>query len=470
MRKKHKGNLLPLASAFQYLKPIPSGCLSQRDAFGMAWPVNFNIIRSSGNHVAKQTLHFREIHKKNESQLQMSQSNAFCIFALYHYSMNIIITCGSASWGGLEMQSLKLALSLIGRGHSILLIVPEKSTLHRKAEEVNVPVVPLKWSDLNTPANIFRLRKIIGNFEPQIIHVQLSHDLWTIVPAMGRKTKAALVHTRRMAASQSKKDFFHKLLYKKLDVLLCISSFIKENAIQHLPVPAEKATIHFNGLNLRHYNPDQYDKLQSRNELGITKDAYVIGFLGRFTHMKGHLQYFEAGKILQQMYPEKKLFFLVAGGDSFGETEFGNGMREKGIQMLGRENVLYTGEVQNTPLVLSAMDVLAFPSHQESFGNVLCEAGAMKISVVASCNGGVPDIVVHDKTGLLVEPLNSTALADGLSQYILQPELAEKHGKNAFLFIREKFDEKKQTTLLEQIYADLVKKKNNNHEGSTQGQ
>jgi glycosyltransferase involved in cell wall biosynthesis len=361
------------------------------------------------------------------------------------------------------MQSLKLALSLIGSGHHVLMLVPEKSTIHRKAEEENVPAHSFKWTDLNTPVNIFRVKKIIRNFRPQIIHAQLSHDLWTIVPAMGRKAKVALVHTRRMAASRNKKDVFHKLLYKKLDVLLCISTFIKENAIQYLPVHAEKVNIHFNGLSLRQYNPDQYDKLQSRSELGINGDAYVIGFLGRFTHMKGHIQYFEAGKILQQMHPDKKLFFLVAGGDSFGEEEFGNGMRETGIQMLGRENLFYTGEVQNSPLVLSAMDVLAFPSHEESFGNVLCEAGAMKIPVVASSNGGVPDIVVHGKTGLLVEPLNSKALADGLSQYLLQPEMAEEHGKNASVFIREKFDEEKQTALLEQIYADLVKKKNKEH-------
>lgn len=370
--------------------------------------------------------------------------------------MNILLTCGSYSWGGLEMQTLNLAKSLTKEGNNILLLVPFHSTLQIKAVEETVQVKTLNWKNTLLIYNIFRIRKIIRDFSPDIIHTQLSHDLWALSPALSRKSKTPLVLTRRMASNVSKKDWLHRVLYRKVDLVLCVSSFIRDNMIQTSPVPPEKIKVHYNGLDPDLFNPELYDWKELRTLLGIHEETIVIGFLGRFSFMKGHREFFEAGQMLQQAHPDKKLLFLVAGGDSFGEEEFGRETRESGKVLLGEENVLYTGETRNSAEVLSVMDILAFPSHEESFGNVLCEAGAMKIPVVASNSGGVPDIVIHDQTGLLFEPKNSRALADGISEYIMHPEKVKGHGKAARCFIVDKFEKNKQIEFLKQEYIDLI--------------
>jgi glycosyltransferase involved in cell wall biosynthesis len=374
--------------------------------------------------------------------------------------MNILFTCGSYSWGGLEMQSLKLAISFRDKGHHVLLCVPHDSILQKKAIEAQISVATLHWKNINTVRNIFRFKTIIKTFRPRIVHAQLSHDLWALSPALSGNRNIALILTRRMASGHRKKDIFHRMLYKRINLLLCVSTFIRSNVIETAPVPPDKVKVHFNGLDLERFHPDACQRHQFRRKYHIPDEASVVGFLGRFTPMKGHREFFEAGKILQKNHTEKKLIFLVAGGDSHGEEEFGNKTRMEGIRLLGEQNIIYTGNVENTPEVLCATDILVFPSHEESFGNVLCEAGALEIPVVASNSGGVPDIVLHGKTGLLVRPKNPQAFAEAISFYLLNPETAKQHGQNAREWVTEKFSIEKQISRLEQLYVEVVKEKN----------
>lgn len=369
--------------------------------------------------------------------------------------MKIIFSCGSLSWGGLEMQTIKLALAFRLVGHQVLLLIPQGSTLQKKANEENLNAEVLDWNGIKTIPNIIKVKRILREFEADIVHTQLSHDLLLLSPSISKKSRTALIMTRRMSSGISKKDIFHTYLYSKIDLMLCISEFIKDNVIKTAPINPSKVKVHYNGLNLEKFKPNQYEKNQSRAFYKIPTDAFVIGFLGRFTFMKGHRELFEAGHSLVKKYPQLKLFFVVAGGDSFGEENFGNETRSMGLKLLG-DRIIYTGDITDTPKILSTMDILAFPSHEESFGNVLCEAGAMQIPVVASESGGVPDIVVNGKTGILVKAKDSIALENGISIYLDNPDLAKKHGANARTFVIEKFAEEKQIKELEQIYKELL--------------
>jgi glycosyltransferase involved in cell wall biosynthesis len=373
--------------------------------------------------------------------------------------VKIIFSCGSYSWGGLEMQTIKLARAFKSIGHEVLLLIPQDSTLFKKAQEEKLNAEALIWKGTKTIPNIIKVKRIIRDFEAEIVHTQLSHDLLLLSPSISKKSKTALLITRRMSSGISKKDFFHTYLYSKIDLMLCISEFIKDNVIKTAPIHPSKVKVHYNGLNLDKFNPMLYEKSTLRAFYKIPEDAIVIGFLGRFTLMKGHYELFEAGSILLKKYPHLNLLFVVAGGDSFGEEEYGNETRALGTELLG-DRVIYTGDTNDTPKVLSVMDILAFPSHEESFGNVLCEAAAMQIPVVASESGGVPDIVLRDETGILVKAKDSISLADGLSVYIDNPELAKQHAVNARKYVIDKFAEDKQVKELEDIYLKLILLKN----------
>ncbi len=102
--------------------------------------------------------------------------------------------------------------------------------------------------------------------------------------------------------------------------------------------------------------------------------------------------------------------------------------------------------------MLSAMDILAFPSHNESFGITLLEAMAIEIPVAASNNAGIPDIVVDGVTGLLVPPKNSSELSKALLKLIENPSLRKKLSEAAKKRVIENFDIKIIVTKLLNFY------------------
>lgn len=102
------------------------------------------------------------------------------------------------------------------------------------------------------------------------------------------------------------------------------------------------------------------------------------------------------------------------------------------------------------------MDMLAFPSHAEAFGNVAIEAMAMAKPVVSTNCDGVVDIVIDGTTGIQVPPKNSQALAEGLFKLIRDPTLCRKFGVAGRWRVEEMFDEEKQTAKLIEHYEKLI--------------
>ncbi len=83
----------------------------------------------------------------------------------------------------------------------------------------------------------------------------------------------------------------------------------------------------------------------------------------------------------------------------------------------------------NTPALYAAMDVLALPSHREGLPNVVLEAAAMALPVVATRIPGCVDAVQDSVTGILVPPRNVVALAEALQRYVTNPALRKMHGR-----------------------------------------
>ncbi len=102
-------------------------------------------------------------------------------------------------------------------------------------------------------------------------------------------------------------------------------------------------------------------------------------------------------------------------------------MESRGLGDVYKRQIL-TGFQKDIPRMLSAMDILAFPSYRESFGNTLLEAMAMQLPVVASNSGAVPEIVIDGETGLLVPPKDADQLAKKMLALIENPSLCHQMG------------------------------------------
>ena len=118
--------------------------------------------------------------------------------------------------------------------------------------------------------------------------------------------------------------------------------------------------------------------------------------------------------------------------------------------------VTFAGFRRDVPEVMASFDMLAFPSHAESFGVVLIEGMAMELPVVSTDCDGVVDIVVEGETGLYVPPRAPEKLASALLRLIDDPALRKRFGLAGRKRVLELFDRRRQIDRLEEIYAQVL--------------
>ncbi len=364
---------------------------------------------------------------------------------------NIIISCGSQSWGGLEMIALETARQL-SEFNNVIVVCYKNSILESNSRMLNLKTEPIFSKDSLLPASVKKMKSLLLENKTEIIHTHLSHDLWTLVPALiSSKSKAKLFLTKHMASGVRKKDILHKYLYRRVDGIFAVSNYIKESVINTCPVPVEKIHLIYDGIDTDKFKKELYNGIASRKSLNIGEDKLVIGIIGRITPGKGHEEFLEAAKIIlaQEI---KNIFFLVVGGASSSEKNYETKIKRLSVKFGLTNNILFTGFRNDIPEMLSAMDILAFPSHNESFGITLLEAMAIELPVAASNNAGIPDIVVDGVTGLLVPPKNSSELSKALLKLIENPSLRKKLSEAAKKRVIENFDIKIIVTKLLNFY------------------
>ena len=371
--------------------------------------------------------------------------------------MHIVQSCGSKSWGGLEMQTLKIALGLRDRGEEVTLFCVKDSTLQREAVKQDLKFESLFDGERGFARSISAMKSYLSNHPVELIHTHLSHDLWTIVPSVQLSgSRISIFLTKRMASDVKKKDVFHRYLYSHVDRIYAISNYIRRSVLRTCPVQEDKVVLQWNALSLESYHPEHYDRNEIRESLSLNSDVCVVGMVGRFTPGKGHSEFLRAAKILKNAF-KQKIAFLVVGGSSHGEEAYYRNIREFAAKILEKEGMIFTGFQEDIPRMMKAMDILAFPSHAESFGNILLEAMAMELPIVASSSGGVPDIVLPEETGLLVPPHDPEALADAISRLVKDKDLRKRLAAKGRQRVEKRFDFK---DYIEKLLSDYQEYKN----------
>jgi glycosyltransferase involved in cell wall biosynthesis len=367
--------------------------------------------------------------------------------------MKILQSCGSLSWGGLEITALKTSLMLSRNGHEVHLLCSCNSSLESEAKKNNIFTIPISFKNISLIKSIKGLIKIITHQSYKVIHTHLSHDLWAIVPALrfsGYNSKLFL--SKHMGSGVRKKDILHKYLYDRVNHIFAVSDYVKRAVLMTCPVKEEKISILHPGLSLEKYNQSDYSKTVLRKELNIPENTIVIGMTSRISPGKGHEEFLKAAKILRKT-TKTDMKFIIAGGASFGEEEYENKIKQLAGELGLADITLFTGFIKNLQKILAIFDIFVFPSHEESFGIALTEAMAMGLPAIASGNGGILDIAVNNRTGLLFPPKDYGALADSIKKLAENPDLRKSFGLEGRKRIEEIFKVEDELNKLEEFYA-----------------
>jgi glycosyltransferase involved in cell wall biosynthesis len=191
-----------------------------------------------------------------------------------------------------------------------------------------------------------------------------------------------------------------------------------------------------NGLDLTRFSRESVSTVriaEMKRVHGIDDGDYVIGFVGRLIPRKGVCELIEAWKVLREKIPTSKLLLV-------GPFENTQPLPSQTLKIISDDRrVLRTGFVANVEEYMCLMDVFVFPAHWEGFGNVLVQASACGLPIVATRVTGVYDAVNDGVSGTLVEKGDVFAIVDAVLRYHTNPRLAQEHGKKGGEWVREQF-------------------------------
>lgn len=214
---------------------------------------------------------------------------------------------------------------------------------------------------------------------------------------------------------------------KEADKVIAVSEAVRADVIKCYGVPAEKVTVIYNGVDTKVYRP-----LRSRRVLakfGIT-GTYIL-FVGRLARQKGIFTLLRAVDFLP---PEVQVVLCASSPDT---AELAQEVKAK-----AKGNVVWINEMLPAAEVAelySHASVFVCPSIYEPFGLTNLEALACGTPVVASAVGGIKEIILPGKNGLLVPPEDPPALAGAINQLLSRPQWCRRLGAQGRKYVQERF-------------------------------
>jgi len=332
---------------------------------------------------------------------------------------------------------------LRARGFAVHAITSPGEALTRFAAEHGITdhAVPMQrritpFQDL---VSLWRLYRIFRKIRPQVVHAHTPKGglLGSLAARLaGVPARIYTIHgLPMMTATGLKRQLLYwaeRISCRCAHRVLCVSHSIREVAVRERLCAAEQIQVLGHGSSsgvdaLDEFNPahDVSQRQEIRRRHAIPEDALVVGYVGRIVRDKGMVELAHAWQTLRQRFAE--LHLLLVGPFEPQDPV----PREVEAVLRTDPRIHLAGQTRQTPPYFAAMDVCVLPTYREGLPNVLLEAAAMRVPVVATRIPGCIDAVVEDVTGLLVPPRNAAALADALGRLLDSPALRRRLGEAA---------------------------------------
>ena len=187
----------------------------------------------------------------------------------------------------------------------------------------------------------------------------------------------------------------------------------------------------------------------TRDQLGIRSTDYVIGVIGQVCHRKGQRTIVEALPEVTKRIPHAKLLLV---GPYYERSPHVQELRHFLAQHQLEQCVIWAGATNNVVPYVQLLDLSVVPSNKEPLGLVAVESLAAGTPVIASDVGGLPEIVQHEKTGLLVPRGAPQELAAAIVRSATNPQQTATLAQAGRARVLEMFDPEKLTAEIESIY------------------
>lgn len=310
---------------------------------------------------------------------------------------------------------VKLARALRDRGHSVFFVSPHGSAIEEACDRMGVSHFALtpafRYFDART-AGI--LRRVFLRRSIQVAVVGASKDIGTIVLTKTICPSLRIAYFQQMQSAISKKDILHRWTYARLDRWITLTEAMKESTLRNTTVSRDIIDVVPVGVDLTLFRPNRRRMRSARTRFGLPPHKKIAGLIGRLDPQKGHNTFLLAASLIAKKTADCS--FVIVGEETKDEEGYHNYLQNEVAKLKMTNRVRFISFTEDIPAIMAALDVVAMPSHSETYGYLAIEAMAAGIPVVGTKAGGLPEIILDQETGILVPPRNAELLAEAISR------------------------------------------------------
>lgn len=365
--------------------------------------------------------------------------------------IRVVELLATGSSGGVQEHVYNLITRLDRQRYDVSVLALSGGPGARRLERTGVPVCVL--DDMSDAEAVEAVAAHLAAVDADVVHNHMyraevvgTQAAWALAAA-GRRRPLVVgtVHSSRIRADADR-DLLRRLT-PRMDHLVAVSRAIVRK-IEDEGRRGAPISLIYNGVDLARYS-EQEACCTLHREYGIASGSQIVGVVARLEPEKGHPTLLEAWPTVLEAVPNAHLL-IVGEGSERTSLE---------LQALGlgiSRSVTFTGRRDDVPAVTAALDVAVLPSYREAQGLSILEAMALSRPVVASAVGGIPEMIEHGRTGLLVPPRKPAALAASIVRLLTDHPYADTLARAGHDLAYERFCVELMVRAVETIYDEAV--------------
>ena len=384
--------------------------------------------------------------------------------------MRILRVIARLNMGGPALHVAYLTDGLKKRGYETTLVAGSlargEDSMAFVADAREVPIIRIdelgrEISPLRDLVATFRLARLIRRERPQILHTHTA-KAGTVgrvaVLLAGSRRPPIVVHTFHGHVLRGYFGPVRSLVFRLLErwlagrttALIAVSPQVRDDLVSLGIAPRERFAVIRLGIELdERIAAERNGRAESRRYLGIPRDRFAVGWIGRMTAVKRTDDVLVAFKRLRESGVEAVLCMVGDGPDRAG-------LEQRAHDLGIVRDTLFLGYQEDVAPFYAAFDALVLPSSNEGTPVSAIEALGAGRPVVATRVGGVPDVVRDGVDGFLVEAGATDELADRLAELAHDPALRERMGEQGRERVLPRYAVERLVDDVDRLYRSLL--------------
>lgn len=364
---------------------------------------------------------------------------------------NLLELCLSPDLGGLELYMVRAAKAL-DDDFDIISVINTDTKLEQYYENTQYKYLKISRKRSFSFSTARKLASIIDKNDIDIIHMHWTKDLPIAVMAkILSKKKPKLVQTRNMNMTRFKNDFYHRFLYKHMDMILPVTYLVADQIKKYIPkMVRPKVKVLYMGSDKPSILKAE-EILLYREKINVKPKEFLVGMVGRIEKPKGQYLLIEAVEKLKSEGTKVKVFFVGHPMKESYLDELKKTVLEKKLE----DEIVFHGFVKDPHKFMQVCDAVVLATECETFGLVVIEAMQVGTAVIATNRCGPLEIIDDGETGLLFEQNDSRELAEKIKQLESDKDFCLMLSQRGMQVAENRFSNHEQFKKLRKILEEL---------------